>query len=249
MIAMAQTVAYSDAGGGRAITEHLDKGVDIYLTDLETGDRMRFPLLPEKINIQAGGIFQSYTVLMTGNIELPTGEELTGFHWKGILPGEARKYDPFISEWQNPQEIQVQWGIFKQKRKKLRLLITETPINYDVYLQRYTVEYSGGYGDYTYNIWFVQAKDLLINVSNISSPIIRPTAAQSQGEQRPSPPEPTTVTVRQGDSFWSLAQKYLGDGSRYEELYALNSDVTDNDPRNEGNRYSIFPGQVLTIPR
>ena len=68
--------------------------MEIYLTDLETGDRMRFPMLPKSINVETGVIFQSYTILAVGDIKLPTGEELTGFSWEGILPGEARKNAP-----------------------------------------------------------------------------------------------------------------------------------------------------------
>ena len=34
---------------------------DIYLTDLETGDRIRFPMLPEEIIVQTENIFQNYS--------------------------------------------------------------------------------------------------------------------------------------------------------------------------------------------
>ena len=32
-------------------------------------------------------------------------------------------------------------------------------------------------------------------------------------------------TVREGDSLWQIAQKFLGDGSRYKEILELNADV------------------------
>jgi hypothetical protein len=32
------------------------------------------------------------------------------------------------------------------------------------------------------------------------------------------------ITVTQGDTLWSLAEQYLGDGSRWEEIYAFNID-------------------------
>ena len=140
------------AGAGELSTYLTDPNLsmEIYLTDLETGDRLRFPMLPAKINANTGAIFQSYTILAVGAIEIPAGEELTGFSWTGMLPGKARENDPYVKEWRSPQEINVLWSIYRQQKKKLRLLITETPVNHDVYIQRYTMEYSGGYGDYMY---------------------------------------------------------------------------------------------------
>ena len=47
-----------------------------------------------------------------------------------------------------------------------------------------------------------------------------------------------TYTVQPGDSLWSIAEKCLGDGSRWAEIQKVNGlDGT-----------AIFPGQVLIIP-
>ena len=228
--------------------------MEIYLTDLETGDRMRFPMTPEKMNVQTGAIFQSYTILAIGDIDLPAGEELTGFSWSGTLPGEARENDPYIREWRNPQEIQQQWSVFRAKKKKLRLLATETPINHDVYIQRYTMEYSGGYGDYTYTINFIQAKDLKVQVSGASNgtgssgasgqgnAAAAATGGGTPAQERPAPPQPSTYTVVSGDSLWKIAQRFYGAGSEYPKIYEANRAIIGNNPN------LIFPGQVLTIP-
>ena len=48
----------------------------------------------------------------------------------------------------------------------------------------------------------------------------------------------STYTVKTGDTLWDIAQKLLGNGTRYKELVSLN------------NLHSniIYPGQVLKIP-
>lgn len=51
---------------------------------------------------------------------------------------------------------------------------------------------------------------------------------------------PKTYTVQEDDTLWSIAKKYLGDGSRWSELYELNKDIID-DPD------LIYPGWVLKI--
>lgn len=51
-----------------------------------------------------------------------------------------------------------------------------------------------------------------------------------------------TYTVKEGDSFYSIAKSQLGGGGRWKQLYALNKQAVDGDPRN------LRPGQVLTLP-
>lgn len=48
----------------------------------------------------------------------------------------------------------------------------------------------------------------------------------------------TTYTIQKGDTLWSIARKFLGDGSRYNEIMNLNR-LTST---------TIYPGQVLKIP-
>ncbi|MDR1703943.1 MAG: LysM peptidoglycan-binding domain-containing protein [Clostridiales bacterium] len=219
--------------------------MEIYLTDLETGDRMRFPMTPQSVNVKTGAIFQNYTVMAIGDIKLATGQELTGFQWEGMLPGEARKNEPYILEWRSPLEIQSQWSAFRAEKKKLRLMITETPVNHDVYLERYTVDYMHGFGDYYYNISFIEAKDLKVYVSGAggdSSSTADTAANKPLGPERPTPPEASTHTVASGDSLWRIAEKLMGDGSKYPELYEANKELIGSNPS------LIMPGQVLTIP-
>lgn len=48
-------------------------------------------------------------------------------------------------------------------------------------------------------------------------------------------------TVASGDTLWAIAQKHLGDGSKYPHIFEANRPMlTDPD--------KIYPGQVLRIP-
>lgn len=48
----------------------------------------------------------------------------------------------------------------------------------------------------------------------------------------------TTHTVKKGDTLWSIAKKYLGDGNRYKEIQKVNG-LKDT---------VIYPGTVIQIP-
>ncbi len=54
-------------------------------------------------------------------------------------------------------------------------------------------------------------------------------------------PKATAYTVQSGDTLWLIAKKFLGDGSRYTEIYNANSNVV-SDPN------VLKAGMVLKIP-
>ena len=57
-----------------------------------------------------------------------------------------------------------------------------------------------------------------------------------------------SVTVRARDSLWRLAERHLGDGMRWRELWDLNRDRTFPDGRTFRNPNLIRPGWTLTCP-
>ena len=133
------------------------------------------------------------------------------------------------------------------QKKMLRLLITETPINRDVYLESYAIDYKGAYGDYHYKISFVQARDIVIRPVEIA--VASPVAVPA----RPAPPPAKTHTVVSGDTLWWIAQQHYGRGADYPKLYSVNKDAIEAEAkrrgfRNSDNGHWIFPGTVLTLP-
>lgn len=227
--------------------------MDIYITDLEDDTRFRFPMLPESIRLSAGSNFYSFQILGAGDVKIPSGEQLTGISWSGKLPGANRKNDPYIKEWTDPKAIQSLWNTWQNQKKKLRLLATDTPINYDVFLNNFSIDYEGGYGDFEYSISFTQARELKVYVSGAGGTSAGTAATiqnKPQGQERPTKPASGTYTVVKGDCLWSIAQKMMGNGSRYPQLYEANKAVIDPINKQYGRpRYTIYAGQVLTIPQ
>jgi len=46
-------------------------------------------------------------------------------------------------------------------------------------------------------------------------------------------------TIKDGDSFWKIAQEQLGDGIRYKEILKLNPDISENDTLIVGTKIKI----------
>lgn len=237
--------------------------MDIYVTYLETGDSLRFPMLPEKVCTAMGNQFATYQVLGLGEVKIPSGTALDQVSWSGLLPGEVRKNDTYIKEWTAPLEVYKWLENVKSTAgtsKKLRLLITETSINIDVYLETLKGEFAGGQGDFSYEISFVQAKDLTVTAtSSISTEVSDSSGSSGEIEvtvvesscccTRPEPPTGNTYTVVAGDFLWAIAQRFYGDGSKYGVIYAANQAMIDKWSNERGHeKYTIYPRQVLTIP-
>jgi nucleoid-associated protein YgaU len=51
---------------------------------------------------------------------------------------------------------------------------------------------------------------------------------------------PTTdYTIKEGDSFWKIAQEQLGDGNRYTEILKLNPEISENQTLTIGMKVKI----------
>jgi len=200
-----------------------------------------FPMLPESVDVSASTRFQSYDIMNLGEIKTPQGENLTSFKWSGILPGKSRKNERFCKVWTDPTEIQSMFSVWRTTGAILHLMVTETTINHDVYLESYDCKYQGGYGDIEYSISFVVAKDLYVRV---------------EGEpEEVKPYNGAPYVVKPGDSLWTVAEITLGDGSRYKDVFNKNwvLIVGTNAPMIVAGAqgielHTIHPGQVLLVP-
>ena len=221
----------------------------VYITELDTGTRIALPLPPESVKCKAETKFITYNIIETGEVKLPNGEKLTKFSWSGRLPGASMKHMRMVSaaDWRSPKEIQSIWSMWRNQGKKLRLLITGTTINHDVYLENYTVDNSK-LDTVEYSISFAHAKDIKVyttaelNIEDTEQVPQTTNDRAASSEAASETPQKTTYTVKLGDSLWAIAKKLLGNGARYTEIYELNKSIIGSNPN------LIYPGQTFTIP-
>ncbi|CAJ1582575.1 LysM peptidoglycan-binding domain-containing protein [[Mycobacterium] wendilense] len=72
-----------------------------------------------------------------------------------------------------------------------------------------------------------------------AAPPAAPEVAPAAAETPTPPPAPRTYTVVSGDTLWAIAERFYGDGSKYQRIA---------DASGVANPDLIHPGQVLTIP-
>lgn len=213
--------------------------MDFYLTDTASGKRLHFPMNPERITAVTTARIQTFEAIELGEYALPRGSMLVRMTFDGLLPGETRKHTSLVKSWRDPRQIAGDLSAWRNAGTKLRLLVTETPFNHDVFIQTFEHTWSGGHGDMRYSLELVQARDILIHPEG---------QAKSKAEvkvlsaSRSLPAQAKTHTVVRGDTLWGIAKKHLHNGARYMEIYNLNKALIGPDPN------KIKPGQVLRLP-
>ena len=214
--------------------------MDIYLTPTG-GSKLIFPLLPEKISRGANGKFITFSTISLGDIKIPRGKECETYSWNSKFPGKGRiAHLPFMRKWTEPAALVRELSRIRDEGVRCNLTITGTSINRNVYISEFTGEYTGGFGDYDYNISLTDAQDIRIyTVQELQ--IQRPPSKREDSRINQSNAT-QTYTVKTGDSLWRIAQQLLGNGARYTEIFNLNRDKI-SDPS------LIYTGQTLTLPQ
>ena len=70
-------------------------------------------------------------------------------------------------------------------------------------------------------------------------------SVNADGLNAPEPEAPVDVeyyTIKSGDTLWAIAKNFLGNGSKYPEIFEANREVIEDPDK-------IFVGQKIRIPR
>lgn len=200
---------------------------DVYITNQETGERLALAWIPEKISVKESAQFQSYNIIERGEVRVPKGKRLSSISWEAVFPGKERAESSFIKsgQWQDPNEMIQRLQRWKDTGNKLNILITQTTVNIDVFLQSLVYSFEGGAGDVKYSVDFIAAEDLLIKtVEEVDAEKIKQMNSEiPKLETRAVPPKPTSIMTTSGRTLWSIAEQTLGDGGRWDEIYTMNA--------------------------
>lgn len=215
-----RTLAVGLLGGGSEVA-------DVYITNQETGEKISLAWVPEKISVKESAQFQSYNIIERGEVKVPKGKRLSAVSWEAVFPGESRTEDSFIKSenWEAPTEIIQRLQAWQNAGNKLNLLITQTPVNLDVFLQSLDYSFEGGMGDAKYSISFIAAEDLLIKtVEEVDAEKAKEKESGiPELESRAALPKPSSIKSVLNQTLWSIAEQKLGSGARWLEVYAANA--------------------------
>ena len=113
-------------------------------------------------------------------------------------------------------------------------------------INSFTYQEQDGTGDVYFNLSLVEYKEIKLNkTSSSDNSNSNNNATNRPTENAPKPNgENKTHKVVKGDSLWSIAQKYYGDGSKYPKIKEANKSKYPSLSKNN----IIYTNMQLVIP-
>lgn len=203
-------------------------------------DKIQIPVLPDKFDVTCGSKNSSVSIVGLGEITIMQGRPAFQFSFSSFLPCKGFQD---ISVTAAPLDIIEKLKQWKDSGKPIHIILTKCKIN--IYCTIENLKYyekGGDVGTIYYSLTLKEYRTVGIN--NVKVNPSTGTASVTMSAQRVNNrTTPKTYTVKPGDCLWNIAKMFLGNGSRYKEIYELNKDVIGT-----SNPNLIFAGQVLKIP-
>ena len=208
------------------------------------GRTYKLPVNPEEIKRKREMNVETYQVLKTGQVSIPSYCSLEEFSFEAEFPSQEYHYMNSGAR----ANADFYEKMFRRAQKNLDPIrfIASNDINDDISVMVLVksvevVEKAGEEGD----------KYITLNLMEYKSPGKRYVAVQTAAaavkqeeaaaeETNPAVTENKTHTVQSGDTLWGIAKTYYGDGGQYTKIAAANPSMK--------NPNLIYAGQVLTIP-
>lgn len=210
------------------------------------------PITPSKVKVKINNQNDTLTLINGEEINILKEPGLTDVSFDLLLPqvsypftnGGAQSADYYLSLFERLKTSKqpFQWILNRSMPSGRRLFYTNLTVGMEDY--QITDDAEEGF-DITVTVSLKQYRHYgtkTVTIQPATTQTATPTATVEQPQRETTQaPKQSTYTVKSGDCLWNIAKKYLGDGSRYNEIYNLNKDKITNPNL-------IYAGQVLTLP-
>lgn len=223
---------------------------EMWLTYNAEKNKIKFPVLPEKITIKNGGQNMSVNIVGLGEITIRRERKALVYSFSSFFP--AQMFPGIqVEKITSPQKLVEKISKWKEKKKPVHFIITGGLVNCYCTIEDFNYEEAGGdVGTYQYSITLkeyreVEARKIKVKKKKKKS---KKSKKKSKKVSKKTPKRastkavPDTYTVKKGDCLWNIAKKFYGDGAKHTKIYNANKKTIGSNPN------LIRPGQILKIP-
>lgn len=223
-------------------------------------DGLLYPIPPSKIKVKIKNQNKTLNLINDGEINFLKMAGLTEIQFDLLLPQTKYPFAVYSGGFKGADYFLTALEKLKTGKKKFQFILSRTnpkgkllfDTNLKVSLEDYEITDDAQNGfDITVTVKLKQYRDFGTKTVVIEQPkpTQKPQATVQAPRQTDTAPAKKTHTVVKGDCLWNIAQQFMGNGSKYPALYAANQSIIDARNKGTGNpKYTIYPGQVLTIP-
>lgn len=208
--------------------------------------KYKLPVNPEEIKRTRELNVETYQVLGTGQVSIPSYCGLEEFRFEAEFPSTEYHY----LESGAKADADYYEKMFKkaQKNQKPIRFIASNGITDDISVMVLVrsvevIEKAGEEGDKYITLTLQEYKapgKLYVAVQTATAVVKQEETTENTQTENPAVTENKTHTVQSGDTLWAIAKKYYGNGALYTKIVAANSGIK--------NPNVIQVGQVFSIP-
>ena len=188
---------------------------------------IRLPVMPSEFERVIGANYETNNVIGLGDIATFGGNGLAQLSLSSFFPNKEYSFNAY-SDIPKPYEFVKYFKEWKNKGVVVRVVLTGTDINQEMYITNFSYGERDGTGDVYYTIDLLEYRPITIptineNNSNNTQNTSRPADNNSSGNSsNNNSSTQKTHKVVKGDCLWDIAQKYYGKGSLYPKIKEVN---------------------------
>ena len=210
---------------------------------------VRLPIVPSEFERVIDANYETNNVIGLGDVATFSGNGLAQISFSSFFPNHEYSFNAY-SDVPKPYEFVKYFKEWKNKGVVVRVVLTGTDINQEMYITNFSYGERDGTGDVYYNIDLLEYRPITIptineNNSNNTQNTSRPADNNSSGNSsNNNSSTQKTHKVVKGDCLWDIAQKYLGKGSLYPKIKEANKSKYPSLAKNN----IIYTNMELIIP-
>lgn len=195
-------------------------------------EALQLPVKPEEFNVTVTHHNTVVNVIKLGDINLIGNTGLREVTLSSFFPAKNYNFS-YNTGRKKPLTCVDLLEKWRKSGKPVRVIITDL-LNMEATIESFTWGERDATGDIYYTIYFKEYKKIKTKKAKVKKTTARETKTTKSSSVK-------TYTVKKGDSLWSIAKRFYGNGNQYPKIYNANKDKIKNPNL-------IYVGQVFKIP-
>lgn len=212
------------------------------------------PIAPNKLTLKIKNQNKTMNLINEGEINFLKAAGLTDVEFDVLIPSVPYSFAKYDGDFKSPSYFINHFETLKNSNNPFQFIVVRKmpdgkllfDTNMTVSMESYTItEQSDDGFDLKVSFKLKQYIAHSTKIAKVTFEIKKPVAKIQYvrpAVNSPAPKQETTYTVKDGDSPWSIAKKFYGDGSKYMKIVNANKDKITS------AKMTIYTGQVLVIP-
>lgn len=206
---------------------------------------IRLPVIPSEFERVIDAGYDTNTIIGLGDVAVLTSNGLAQLSLSSFFPNNEYSFNEY-SNIPKPYDMVRYFKEWKNKGTVVRVILTGTDINQEMYITNFSYGERDGTGDIYYSMDLLEYRPIIVptvteNNSNNTQNTNRPTNTNNKNN---ASNKQKTHKVVKGDCLYDIAKKYYGNGNSYPKIKEANKSKYPSLAKNN----VIYTSWELIIP-